>query len=145
MFQVFELGLLEIKVHIVDSLAHPGGQCVELYPDKPIYDIPAVPACTGQELTDRLLQQIQFRCHVSPGPGGKACRPPARLALSLGDVAVHAFSGPYDLHRRWRRIIPAAFVEAGWTVSPPGPAGSLPRYRPRKICRQELVIEGGGD
>lgn len=59
LFQVFELGLLEIKAHVVDSLPHPGGQCVELYPDKPIYDIPAVPVCTGQELTDSLLKQIQ--------------------------------------------------------------------------------------
>ena len=59
LFQVFELGLLEIKAHIIDSLAYPGGQCVELYPDKPIYDIPAVPMCTGQELTDNLLKQIE--------------------------------------------------------------------------------------
>ena len=59
LFQVFELGLLEIKAHVVDSLAYPGGQCVELYPDKPIYDIPAVPVCTGQELTDNLLKQIE--------------------------------------------------------------------------------------
>jgi thioredoxin reductase (NADPH) len=58
LFQVFELGLLEIKAHVIDSLAYPGGQCVELYPDKPIYDIPAVPVCTGQELTDNLLKQI---------------------------------------------------------------------------------------
>jgi thioredoxin reductase (NADPH) len=58
LFQVFELGLLEIKAHDIDSLAYPGGQCVELYPDKPIYDIPAVPVCTGQELTDNLLKQI---------------------------------------------------------------------------------------
>ncbi|HVZ43726.1 MAG TPA: NAD(P)/FAD-dependent oxidoreductase [Ramlibacter sp.] len=59
LFQVFELGLLEIKAHVVDSLPYPGGQCVELYPDKPIYDIPAVPVCTGQELTDNLLKQIE--------------------------------------------------------------------------------------
>ena len=58
LFQVFELGLLEVKAHVIDSLPHPGGQCVELYPDKPIYDIPAVPVCTGQELTDNLLKQI---------------------------------------------------------------------------------------
>jgi len=49
----------EIKAHVIDSLAYPGGQCVELYPDKPIYDIPAVPVCTGQELTDNLLKQIE--------------------------------------------------------------------------------------
>ncbi|HVL08809.1 MAG TPA: NAD(P)/FAD-dependent oxidoreductase [Burkholderiaceae bacterium] len=59
LFQVFELGLLEIKAHIIDSLKSVGGQCVELYPDKPIYDIPAVPICTGQELTDNLLKQIE--------------------------------------------------------------------------------------
>jgi thioredoxin reductase (NADPH) len=59
LFQVFELGLLEIKAHVVDSLAHPGGQCIELYPDKPIYDIPAVPMCTGRQLTDSLLKQIE--------------------------------------------------------------------------------------
>jgi thioredoxin reductase (NADPH) len=59
LFQVFELGLLEIKAHIVDSLKEVGGQCIELYPDKPIYDIPAVPVCTGKELTDNLLKQIE--------------------------------------------------------------------------------------
>jgi thioredoxin reductase (NADPH) len=59
LFQVFELGLLEIRAHVIDTLAVPGGQCIELYPDKPIYDIPGLPFCTGRELTDRLLQQIQ--------------------------------------------------------------------------------------
>ncbi|HET9645712.1 MAG TPA: NAD(P)/FAD-dependent oxidoreductase [Burkholderiaceae bacterium] len=59
LFQIFELGLLEIKAHIIDSLPYPGGQCIELYPDKPIYDIPAVPMCTGKELTDNLLKQIE--------------------------------------------------------------------------------------
>jgi thioredoxin reductase (NADPH) len=59
LFQVFELGLLGIKSHLVDSLATPGGQCTELYPDKPIYDIPALPVCGAQELVDRLMQQIK--------------------------------------------------------------------------------------
>ena len=59
LFQIFELGLLGIPAQIVDSLAHPGGQCAELYPDKPIYDIPALPVCGAQELVDRLLQQIK--------------------------------------------------------------------------------------
>ena len=59
LFQVFELGLLEIKAHVIDSLGYAGGQCIELYPDKPIYDIPAVPVCTGKELTDNLLKQIE--------------------------------------------------------------------------------------
>jgi thioredoxin reductase (NADPH) len=59
LFQIFELGLLGIKAHIVDSLKHPGGQCTELYPDKPIYDIPALPICGAQELVDRLVQQAK--------------------------------------------------------------------------------------
>jgi len=59
LFQVFQLGLQDIRCHVVDSLPAPGGQCIELYPDKPIYDIPAVPVCTGRELVDRLLQQIR--------------------------------------------------------------------------------------
>ena len=59
LFQVFELGLLGIKAHLIDSLQHPGGQCAELYPEKPIYDIPALPVCGAQELVDRLMKQIE--------------------------------------------------------------------------------------
>jgi thioredoxin reductase (NADPH) len=59
LFQVFELGLLGISAHVIDSLSSPGGQCTELYPDKPIYDIPALPVCGAQELVDRLMQQIK--------------------------------------------------------------------------------------
>ncbi|HEX8758242.1 MAG TPA: hypothetical protein VF745_18040, partial [Steroidobacteraceae bacterium] len=59
LFQVFELGLLGIGAHVIDSLAAPGGQCTELYPDKPIYDIPALPVCGAKELVDRLMQQIK--------------------------------------------------------------------------------------
>ena len=58
LFQVFQLGLQEIHCHLVDSLPAPGGQCIALYPDKPIYDIPAVPVCTGRALVERLLAQI---------------------------------------------------------------------------------------
>lgn len=59
LFQIFELGLLGIKADILDSLPTPGGQCTELYPDKPIYDIPAVLMCTGQELIDSLMKQAE--------------------------------------------------------------------------------------
>jgi thioredoxin reductase (NADPH) len=59
LFAVFELGLLDIKSHLVDILGKPGGQCAELYPEKPIYDIPGLPVVTGQELTDRLMEQIR--------------------------------------------------------------------------------------
>jgi thioredoxin reductase (NADPH) len=59
LFAVFELGLLGLSCELIDILDKPGGQCAELYPEKPIYDIPAIPICTGQELTDNLLAQIE--------------------------------------------------------------------------------------
>jgi thioredoxin reductase (NADPH) len=59
LFAVFELGLLDMKTHLVDILDKPGGQCAELYPEKPIYDIPAVPFVTGQGLVDALMAQIK--------------------------------------------------------------------------------------
>jgi thioredoxin reductase (NADPH) len=64
LFAVFELGLLDLKTQLVDILDRPGGQCTELYPEKPIYDIPGLPIVNGQELTDRLLEQIK---PFSPG------------------------------------------------------------------------------
>jgi thioredoxin reductase (NADPH) len=68
LFAVFELGLLDLKCHLVDILDRPGGQCTELYPEKPIYDIPGIPIVTGQELTDRLLEQIKpFHSHFHFG------------------------------------------------------------------------------
>ncbi len=67
-FQVFELGLLGLKAEVIDTIRDAGGQCAELYPDKPIYDIPAVPVCTGEELTQLLLQQIEpFGCGMHLG------------------------------------------------------------------------------
>lgn len=59
LFAVFELGLVDLKCHVIDILGKPGGQCSELYPEKPIYDVPALPTVTGQELTDRLMEQIK--------------------------------------------------------------------------------------
>ena len=72
LFQAFVAGLARHQVHIVDTLKHPGGQCAELYPDKPIYDIPALPVCGAQELVDRLLEQIKpFDPAVPPRRGGR--------------------------------------------------------------------------
>ena len=59
LFQVFELGLLGVNSVLIDSLPQIGGQCTELYPDKPIYDIPGIPVCSGQELIDQLSLQIK--------------------------------------------------------------------------------------
>ncbi len=84
LFQVFQLGLQDIRAHMVDSLPVPGGQCIELYADKPIYDIPAVQVCTGRELIDRLLQQVapfapQF--HLAQTVSQLAPRPDGRFDL----------------------------------------------------------------
>src|SRR5277367_2892679 len=59
LFAVFELGLLDIKCHLVDILSKSGGQCAELYPEKPIYDIPGFPEISAQGLVDNLTKQIQ--------------------------------------------------------------------------------------
>ncbi len=59
LFAVFELGLLDLSCHVIDILDRPGGQCAELYPEKPIYDIPGYPVISGQELTDKLMEQIK--------------------------------------------------------------------------------------
>jgi thioredoxin reductase (NADPH) len=81
LFQVFELGLLGLRAEVIDSLPATGGQCTELYPDKPIYDIPAVPVCTARELIERLEEQIrpfnagfhlnQEVTEVTPRPDGR--------------------------------------------------------------------------
>jgi len=59
LFQIFELGLLGIQAHIIEALDKPGGQCAELYPDKPIYDIPALPVIGAQQLVDNLMEQAR--------------------------------------------------------------------------------------
>ena len=59
LFAVQQLGLIGLKAEVVDNLDKIGGQCIELYPDKPIYDIPAIPECTGENLTENLLEQIK--------------------------------------------------------------------------------------
>src|ERR1700758_4289544 len=68
LFAVFELGLNDMKCHLIDILDKAGGQCAELYPEKPIYDIPGLPIVTGQGLTDALMKQIapfEAKFHLS--------------------------------------------------------------------------------
>ena len=90
LFQVFELGLLDIHAHVIDSLKQVGGQCSELYPDKPIYDIPAIPECGAQELIDRLMaqnileQKEDGRSHLETSSGEKFDTATVILAAGLG-------------------------------------------------------------
>jgi thioredoxin reductase (NADPH) len=146
LFQVFELGLLEIKAHIIDSLDYPGGQCVELYPDKPIYDIPAVPVCTGQELTDNLLKQIA----------------PFDATFHLGQevtVVRRRDDGRFDVEtaKGTRFISKTVFIAGGVGSFQPRTLkveglgafeGSQLFYRvknPAQFADKNLVIVGGGD
>ena len=118
LFQVFELGLLGIKAHVLDSLPTVGGQCTELYPDKPIYDIPALPICGAQELVDRLLQQIK----------------PFGAEFHLGEETLVVDKQ----HNHRFRVVTSAGTEfdAGAVVI----AGGVGSFQPR-----HLAIDGVGD
>jgi thioredoxin reductase (NADPH) len=146
LFQVFELGLLGISAHVVDSLAHPGGQCAELYPDKPIYDIPALPVCGAQELVDRLLQQIKpFKAQLHLGQevvefarrenGRFHLRTASGTTFDAGAVVLAAGLGSFQP----RRI----GIEGAEAFE-----GSAIQYRIRnaaELAGKRLVIFGGGD
>ena len=131
LFQVFELGLLGIKAHVLDSLRQPGGQCTELYPDKPIYDIPALPICGAQELVDRLLQQIKpFGVELHLGEEAVAMQRQEngrfRVATNLGTV-FDAGAVVYFL----RKVI--------WTV----PGFTVDKYHDRLLQLHQHIQEQG--
>jgi thioredoxin reductase (NADPH) len=146
LFQVFELGLLGIGAHVIDSLAHPGGQCAELYPDKPIYDIPALPVCGAQELVDRLLEQIKpFKAQLHLGhevsefaraqDGRFQLATAAGVRFDAGAVVIAAGLGSFQP----RRI----GVEGAEAFE-----GGAIQYRVRnaaQLAGKHLVVFGGGD
>ena len=146
LFQIFELGLLGIGAHIIDSLAQPGGQCTELYPDKPIYDIPALPICGAQELIDRLLEQVkpfhatfhlgQEVTEVRPMPGGRIhIATSAGTRLDAGAVVIAAGVGSFQP----RRLALQGIEQY---------EGRSVHYRVKSAADfhgQNLVICGGGD
>lgn len=146
LFQVFELGLLGLKAHVLDSLAAPGGQCTELYPDKPIYDIPAVPVCGAQELVDRLLQQIKpFGAQLHLGEEATQCQKQDngrfRVVTSAGKVfdagAVVIAAGVGSFQPRRLGVEGAESFE-----------GKQIHYKVRNAAEfhgRKLVIFGGGD
>ena len=81
LFTAHQLRLIGLSCEVVDNLDKIGGQCIELYPDKPIYDIPAIPECTGEELTNNLLKQIKpFNVNFL---GSKDPTPPAIITLGV--------------------------------------------------------------
>ena len=146
LFQVFELGLLGLKSHLVDAMPQAGGQCVELYPDKPIYDIPALPACGARELIERLQQQIapfEPQFHLGQTVTQLGVQPDGRFELATstgmrlrcGAVVVAAGLGAFEPRRL---PLPAACDYEGHAL----------HYQVRDagmLAGQEIVIAGGGD
>ena len=146
LFQIFELGLLEVKAHIIDSLAYPGGQPIELYPDKPIYDIPAIPVCTGQELTDALLKQTE--------PFGATYHMGQEVSVVEKQEDGRFF---VETSKGTRFLTKTIFIAAGVGAFQPRTLkvegldkfeGSQLFYRvrdPQQYAGKNLVIVGGGD
>jgi thioredoxin reductase (NADPH) len=146
LFQVFELGLLDIRAQVVDALPQVGGQCAELYPDKPIYDIPALPVCGAQELVDRLMQQIRpFDTHFHLGQmvsvlqrqdnGRFALETSAGTRFDTATVIVAAGVGAFQPRRL--RVEGAEAWEH-----------SHIHYRvtePARVAGKRIIILGGGD
>jgi thioredoxin reductase (NADPH) len=146
LFQIFELGLLGISAHIIDSLPQAGGQCTELYPDKPIYDIPALPICGAQELIDRLMEQAKpFHATFHLGQevtelqrleGGRFnVATSAGTRLNAGAVVIAAGVGSFQPRRL---ALPGVEQFEGRNV----------HYRVKSAADfhgRDLVICGGGD
>jgi len=146
LFAVFELGLLDIKAHLVDILDKVGGQCAELYPEKPIYDIPALPVVSGQGLTDALMKQIEpFKPTFHLGEMVEAIErigdPAFRVATDQGKVfetkliVVAAGGGSFQPKRP-----PVPGIEAYEGTSVFYAVRKMERFRDRR-----LLIIGGGD
>nr|HAQ91890.1 ferredoxin--NADP(+) reductase [Afipia sp.] len=146
LFAVFELGLLDMKVHLVDILDKLGGQCAELYPEKPIYDIPAIPMVTGQGLTDALMEQIKpfnptFHLNEMVETIEKIGDPLFRVTTDAGQVfetkvvVISAGGGSFQPKRP-----PVPGIEAY--------EGTSVFYAVRKMEQfrgKDLLIVGGGD
>jgi thioredoxin reductase (NADPH) len=146
LFAVFELGLLDMKVHLVDILDKLGGQCAELYPEKPIYDIPGIPMVTGQGLTDALMEQIKpfhptFHLNEMVETIEKIGNPLFRVTTDAGKVfeckvvVISAGGGSFQPKRP-----PVPGIEAY--------EGTSVFYAVRKMEQfrdKDLLIVGGGD
>ena len=146
LFAVFELGLYDLRAHLIDILDKPGGQCSELYPEKPIYDIPAWPTITGQGLTDRLMEQIE--------PFGPSFHL-GRMVTSLAKQDDGRFRVETDADETFlaKVVVIAAGGGSFQPKRPPIPGiedyeGGAVRYAVRRMDDfrdTDLLIVGGGD
>ena len=146
LFAVFELGLLNMRAQVIDILPRAGGQCSELYPEKPIYDIPALPVVSGQELTDRLMQQI---APFKPGLHFN------QMVTELQQLDDKRWRVRTDAEQEF--VAPVVVIAAGGgsfqPKKPPIPGierfeGKGVAYAVRRVEAlrdREIVISGGGD
>jgi thioredoxin reductase (NADPH) len=145
LFAVFELGLLDLKTHLVDILDRPGGQCAELYPEKPIYDIPGILEVSGQGLTDRLMDQIkpfgptfhfsQMAEALEKTPEGWRVTTDAGTQLEARVVVIAAGGGSFTPKKP-----PIPGIEAYENASVFYSVRKMDRFRDKIV-----VIAGGGD
>ena len=146
LFAVFELGLLDMKAHVVDILDKIGGQCAELYPEKPIYDIPGIPFVTGQGLTEALLEQIKpfgptFHLNEMVETIEKIGDPLFRVTTDAGQVfeckvvVISAGGGSFQPKRP-----PVPGIEAYESTSVFYAVRKMDQFRDKNI-----LIVGGGD
>jgi thioredoxin reductase (NADPH) len=150
LFAVFELGLLDMKAHLIDILDKPGGQCAELYPEKPIYDIPGYPVISGQEITNKLLEQIapfgptfhlgEMATAIEKTVDGKwRLTTDQGTALEAPVIVIAAGGGSFQPKKP-----PIPGIE-GFENGGPG-AGVHYAVRKREPFRgKRLIISGGGD
>lgn len=146
LFTVFEAGLLKLKCHLIDSLPQPGGQCSEIYPKKPIYDIPAYPSILAGDLTDKLMEQIE----------------PFKPGFTLGESAVTIDKTEDDkfivtTNKGTKHLAPVVAIAGGLGVFEPRkpPVENLEKFEdkgveyiikdPEIYKDKKVVISGGGD
>ena len=146
LFQVFQLGLQGIHCHVVDALPHVGGQCAELYAGKPIYDIPGIPFCTGQELVERLQQQItpfKATLHLSQQVDHVERLPDQRLQVTTS--AGQTFRTPtLFIAAGVGAFVPRRMVLDGLTAFE-GTQVFAEHPMPERWGGQHLVVAGDGD
>jgi thioredoxin reductase (NADPH) len=146
LFAVFELGLLDLKAHLVDILDRPGGQLTELYPEKPIYDIPGLPIVLGQELADRLMEQIKpfgASFHLSQMASALEKLPDGRWKLST-DAGVEIIAPVVVIAAGGGSFVPKRPPIAGIDAY----EGKSVHYAVRKMDAfrdKHVLIAGGGD
>ncbi|MDG2344071.1 MAG: NAD(P)/FAD-dependent oxidoreductase [Flavobacteriales bacterium] len=146
LFTVFEAGLLKLKCHLIDALAEPGGQCIEIYPKKPIYDIPGYPSVLGYELVENLMEQIR----------------PFKPGFTLGEAAVDIKKDDDNdfivtTKQGTQHKAPVVAIAGGLGVFTPRrpPISNLKEFEnkginyivkdPELFKNKNIVISGGGD